>query len=167
MRLICALSALALALSACSSNAADGTQQPAATPSAVSAAPARHPVSGLKVAPLTVTHGGKAHTFQVEVAGTVQEQAKGLMFRNAMGANEGMIFPMAPPRSASFWMRNTLIPLDIIFVGVDGRITNIWENAVPYSEEPLPSTGLVKGVLELNGGRAKQLGITAGDKVEW
>ena len=78
-----------------------------------------------------------------------------------------MIFPMDPPRSAAFWMKNTVIPLDIVFVGTDGRILNIAANAVPYSEEPLPSDGAVKAVLELNGGRAAQLGIVAGDKVEW
>lgn len=152
---------LPLLLAACSPNASD------AAPQSTQAAPAVHPVSGLTVVPLRVTHAGTVHTFRVEVAGTPQEQAKGLMFRTAMGADEGMIFPMNPPRGASFWMRNTVIPLDIIFVGVDGRITNIAAGAVPYDETPLPSTGLVKGVLELAGGRAAQLGITAGDRVEW
>ena len=89
------------------------------------------------------------------------------MFRTAMGADEGMIFPMSPPRQAAFWMRNTVIPLDIIFIGSDRRILNIAANAVPYSEEPLPSVGAAAGVLELNGGRAAQLGISAGDRVEW
>ncbi|NOU03467.1 MAG: DUF192 domain-containing protein [Novosphingobium sp.] len=139
----------------------------AAAPQSTQAAPAVHPQSGLAVVPLRVTHAGTVHTFRVEVAGTPQEQSRGLMFRTAMGADEGMIFPMTPPRGASFWMRNTVIPLDIIFVGVDGRITNIAANAVPYDETPLSSTGLVKGVLELNGGRAAQLGIAAGDRVEW
>ena len=78
-----------------------------------------------------------------------------------------MIFPMNPPRMASFWMRNTVIPLDLVFVGTDGRITNIGANAVPYDERPLSSAGLVKGVLELNGGRAAELGIVAGDLVAW
>lgn len=152
---------LPLLLAACSPNASD------AAPGSTQAAPAVHPVSGLAVVPLRVTHAGTVHTFRVEVAGTPQEQAKGLMFRTAMGADEGMIFPMNPPRGASFWMRNTVIPLDIIFVGVDGRISNIAAGAVPYDETPLSSTGLVKGVLELNGGRAAQLGIAAGDRVEW
>lgn len=163
MRLIAALSAMALALSACSSNAADRAAAPAKT----SAEPAVHPVSGLRVVPLTVTSAGKRHRFRVEVAATSAEQAQGLMFRTAMGADEGMIFPMAPARQAAFWMKNTVIPLDIIFIAPDGRISNIAENAVPYSETPLPSTGPVKGVLELNGGRASQLGIHPGDLVEW
>jgi hypothetical protein len=78
-----------------------------------------------------------------------------------------MLFPMQPPRHASFWMRNTVISLDIIFVGTDRRVLNIAANTVPYSEEPLPSDGAVSAVLELVGGRAAQLGIMAGDKVEW
>ncbi len=151
----------ATALLACSPNSGE------AAPQSSQAAPAVHPVSGLPVIPLTVTHAGKAHRFRVEVALTGQEQARGLMFRTAMGADEGMIFPMDPPRRASFWMRNTVIPLDIIFIGADGRIANIAANAVPYDLTPLPSAGLVKGVLELNGGQAAQLGIAPGDKVEW
>ena len=84
-----------------------------------------------------------------------------------MGADEGMIFPMDPPRDAKFWMRNTVIPLDIIFIGTDRRILNIAANAVPYSLQPIPAAGTVSAVLELNGGRAAQLGIVAGDRVEW
>jgi uncharacterized membrane protein (UPF0127 family) len=83
-----------------------------------------------------------------------------------MGADEGMIFPEDPPRRPSFWMRNTVIPLDIVFVGTDGRILNI-ANALPYDETPLPAEGLASAVLELNGGRAAQLGIAPGDKVTW
>lgn len=153
--------AAGLALASC-------TQVGSADTAAVAASPARHPKSGLPVIPLTIgSANGTAHAFRVEVARTSEEQAKGLMFRTAMGANEGMIFPMDPPRDAAFWMRNTVIPLDIIFIGKDGRILNIAANAVPYSETALPSAGPVKGVLELNGGRAAQLGIRAGDTVRW
>jgi uncharacterized membrane protein (UPF0127 family) len=74
---------------------------------------------------------------------------------------------MDPPRDAAFWMKNTVIPLDIVFIGADRRILNIAANAVPYSETPLPSAGKVSGVLELNGGRAAALGIVAGDRVNW
>ena len=126
-----------------------------------------HPQSGLAVVPLTVTHGAQKHVFRVELARTQQEQSKGLMFRTAMGPDEGMIFPMDPPRGASFWMRNTVLPLDLLFIGVDGKISNIAANARPYDETPLASVGLVKGVLELNAGRAAELGIVPGDSVAW
>jgi uncharacterized membrane protein (UPF0127 family) len=149
---------LALALAACSPSPGDAA---ASTPAAV------HAESGLKIIPLTIQRGDKQLSFRVEVAASPKEQAQGLMFRTKMGADEGMIFPMNPPRGASFWMRNTVIPLDLIFVGTDGRINNIAANAVPYDETPLLSVGLVKAVLELNGGRAAQLGIVAGDRVEW
>ncbi|MCB2061560.1 MAG: DUF192 domain-containing protein [Novosphingobium sp.] len=154
--------ALSAALAACSSSASDG-----AAAGVAATEPARHPVSGLQVIPLTVIHEGKRHRFRVEIAGNPYEQAKGLMFRTEMGADEGMLFPMKPPRNASFWMKNTVIPLDIIFVGQDRRIINIAADAVPYSEENLESQGLAAAVLELNGGRAAELGIGPGDKVEW
>ncbi|MCT2399774.1 DUF192 domain-containing protein [Novosphingobium sp. HK4-1] len=129
--------------------------------------PAVHAESGLPVIPLKVISGDKVHTFRVEVAATEAQQAKGLMFRTHMGADEGMIFPEKPPRRPAFWMRNTVIPLDIIFIGTDHRILNIAANAVPYDETPLPAIGIASGVLELNGGRAAELGIKPGDKVEW
>jgi len=127
----------------------------------------RHPESGLAIIPLAVKSGGKTHAFKVELAESRFEQAKGLMFRRTMGADEGMLFPFDPPREASFWMKNTVIPLDIIFIGADHRILNIEANAVPYSETPRTSRGMAAAVLELNGGRAAQLGIVPGDKVEF
>jgi uncharacterized protein len=132
-----------------------------------SALAARHRESGLAVIALTVTAPGSKHRFQVEVARSDAEQEKGLMFRTAMGADEGMIFPMTPPRRVAFWMKNTVIPLDILFIGADHRVLNIAANAVPYSEEPLPAAGAAAGVLELVGGRAAQLGIGPGDRVDW
>ncbi len=161
MRLSHFASGLALLLAACSPSAGE------AGPAANQATAAVHPVSGLVIVPLTVTHGAVRHSFRVEVAGTPSDQAKGLMFRTALAPDEGMIFPMNPPRFASFWMRNTVIPLDLVFVGTDGRIINIIANAVPYNEAPLSSTGQVRGVLELSAGRVAQLGIVPGDKVEW
>lgn len=126
-----------------------------------------HPVSGLPIVALAVESQGKVHKFAVEVASTEAEQAKGLMFRTAMGADEGMIFPRKEARMAAFWMRNTVIPLDIIFIGPDRRILNIGAEAQPYDETPVPSSGPVIAVLELNGGRAAQLGLAPGDKVSW
>ncbi len=179
--------AAGLVLAGCSGHSADGTAsaaastqgaaaptqgaaasaESAAAPTRGAGAHARHPVSGLMVVPLTVTHAGKVHRFQVEVAASGPEQEQGLMFRTAMGPDEGMIFPMERARQASFWMKNTVIPLDIIFVGGDGRISNIAARAIPYDETPLNSKGLAKAVLELNGGRAAQLGIAPGDAVRW
>ena len=130
-------------------------------------APAAHPVSGLRVVPLTVEAGGTAHRFRVEVAESAEAQARGLMFRTEMGADEGMIFPYAAPQQLSFWMRNTVLPLDLIFIGADKRVINVAANAAPYSEQQLLSDGPAIAVLELNGGRAAQLGIGPGAKVSW
>jgi uncharacterized membrane protein (UPF0127 family) len=126
-----------------------------------------HPVSGLEVIPLTISQDGKEHRFRVEVARTDAEQAQGLMFRTEMGPDEGMLFPTERPQARSFWMKNTVIPLDLIFVGPDGLISNIAANAVPYSLEPIPSSGAAIAVLELNGGRAAELGIKPGARVKW
>jgi uncharacterized membrane protein (UPF0127 family) len=78
-----------------------------------------------------------------------------------------MIFPYSPPQDASFWMKNTLIPLDMIFIRPDNTIGRIEENAVPLSLEPVPSMEPISAVLEINGGRAAELGIKAGDTVDW
>lgn len=126
-----------------------------------------HPVSGLEIVPVTVLSGKIRHAFRAEVARSPQAQARGLMFRTQMGDDEGMIFPRNPPDRAAFWMRNTVIPLDIIFIGLDGRIMNIAANAVPYDETPLPAAGPTLAVFEINGGLAARLGIKPGDKVEW
>ena len=152
------LFAVLAVLAACSPMTADAGQKTAA-------APARHPESGLEVVPLTITSANGRHAFRVEVARSGEEQAKGLMFRTAMGANAGMIFPMVPARQASFWMKNTVIALDLVFIGPDKRIESIAANAVPYSFSPISSKGNVSAVLELNGGRAAQLGLAPGDRV--
>jgi uncharacterized membrane protein (UPF0127 family) len=165
MRLKHWLFAALLPLAACSPH--PGGEGQASTPQSQTSAPGRHPVSGLPVIPLTVTTAQRRLAFRVEVAGSEAEQERGLMFSTAMGADEGMILPMQPPRNSAFWMKNTVIPLDIIFIGRDRRILNIAANAIPYDERPLPSAGLASGVLELNGGRAAALGIRPGDRVEW
>ena len=148
--------------------AACSPQQSAeATPAAAVSNTAVHPVSGLEVIPLKVSSDQKTHIFKVEVAATPQDQAKGLMFRTEMGPDEGMIFPRDEYAQASFWMKNTPLSLDIIFVGTDGRISNIAANTVPYSLQSVTSDGIASAVLELNAGRAAELGIVAGNKVEW
>lgn len=160
--------ALLIAAVGCSPLAAGSTNaQGTATTAASAAQPAVHPISGLRIVPLTVTTASGPHVFKVEVAASPAEQERGLMFRTAMGADEGMIFPMDPPRPTAFWMKNTVIPLDIIFVGADHKVLNIAANAVPYDLEPLPAFGNAAGVLEINGGRAAQIGLKPGDTVSW
>lgn len=117
--------------------------------------------------PLTIASNGRTHRFTVEVARTAEEQATGLMNRQNLASDRGMIFPFEAERVASFWMKNTLIPLDMIFIRADGSITNIEANTVPLSEEPVLSYEPVVAVLEIAGGRSAELGIKPGDKVEW
>ena len=125
------------------------------------------PQIGLKVVPLAITAGGKVHNYKVEVAETTAQQAHGMMFRTSVPPGTGMIFPMKPARSASFWMENTLIPLDLIFIGADGKVRNFIADAVPLSQAPLSSVGPVIAVLELKGGEAARIGLKPGDKVSW
>ena len=110
---------------------------------------------------------GRIHRFTVEVARTDEQQAQGLMHRESLAPDRGMIFPYPTPREASFWMKNTLIPLDMIFIRADGTIARIEENTVPLSLEPVASLEPVVAVLELAGGRSAELGIKPGDKVTW
>lgn len=150
-----------LLLPACSPQAAERAPAPAATQAAV------HPISGLEVIPLTIRSGDESHAFKVEVARTPEDQAQGLMFRTAMGADEGMLFPYEEPRGLSFWMKNTVLSLDLIFIGEDHRIINIAKRATPYSERAILSDAPGIAVLELVGGRADELGLEPGDMVEW
>lgn len=108
---------------------------------------------------------GVEHVFQSEMAISPQQQATGMMFRTEMAPDEGMLFVFGEVRRGSFWMRNTLIPLDIIFVRANGRIANIVANATPETDTHRRSTGRVAGVLEIPGGRAAELGIKAGDLI--
>ena len=152
---------VASALAACSPQSA---AEPTPTPETTAAV---HPVSGLAVIPLSIDAGGKKYEFRVELADTQEAQTRGLMFRNALADDEGMIFPSAVPQTRSFWMRNTPIPLDIVFIGPDRRIVNIARETVPYSLESVPSAAPVIAVLELRGGLTAERGIEAGDVVSW
>lgn len=162
----CATTLATLALVACNASAPSDAmaQRPAADTPALSPA-------GLQLTPLTIDSvgdsTGKRHNFTVEVARTSQEQAQGLMFRTALAPDAGMIFPFPTPKPASFWMKNTVISLDIIFVRPDGSIESIAANTTPYSLDPLSSNEPVGAVLELAAGRAAQLGIKPGDIVKW
>src|ERR1043165_2094710 len=92
--------------------------------------------------------------FHVEIADNDAEREQGLMYRRSMAVDHGMLFIFDPPSPQSFWMHNTFLPLDLIFIGADGRIVNIAANATPFSDDNIPSAGPVSGVLELNAGRA-------------
>jgi uncharacterized membrane protein (UPF0127 family) len=104
--------------------------------------------------------------FKVDVADDDQERAQGLMFVESMPTLEGMLFVYEGPRRATFWMRNTLIPLDMLFVGPDGTVQRIHQNAIPGDETTIDGGENVLAVLEINGGLSKRLGITAGAQIQ-
>jgi hypothetical protein len=111
-------------------------------------------------------HGQRDH-FQVWIADTAARQEQGLMFVRDLPAAEGMLFPEGSPQVAHFWMKNTYIPLDMVFVGKDGRIAKIIADAHPFSLDVLSSDVPVIAVLELRGGEAAQLGLQVGNRVTW
>jgi len=118
--------------------------------------------------PLTIrTADRREIAYRVEVARTPNEQARGLMYRTSLPDHGGMIFPMAPPRFASFWMKNTYIPLDILFIRADGTIARIAADTVPEDLTPVESGEPVAAVLEIAGGGAAAEGIAEGDVVIW
>ena len=106
------------------------------------------------------------HAFDVELATNDAERERGLMFRKELPEGHGMLFDFEHDQPVSFWMHNTYIPLDMIFIGGDGRIVRIAENAQPLSDRLIPSGGPVRAVLEVIGGTARKLGIAPGDRVE-
>jgi uncharacterized membrane protein (UPF0127 family) len=114
---------------------------------------------------LTITSDSGTHRFNVELADTQEKRMVGLMHRRSMPVNSGMLFDFKADQPISMWMRNTYIPLDMLFIARDGRIVNIAERTVPLSETSIPSKGPVRAVLELNGGTAARLGIKPGDRV--
>jgi uncharacterized protein len=116
-------------------------------------------------APLTIVTATGPHKFTVEVATTPAQMEQGLMFRQSLAPDAGMIFDFKAPTVASMWMKNTLIPLDMLFVDAHGRIVNIHERAVPGSLEAIDAAAPVRAVIELNGGTAARLGIKPGDRV--
>ena len=123
--------------------------------------------AGLQQMTLDIRSGAKTHRFTVEVARSAQEQETGLMNRPTLGPDRGMIFPYDPPQPVAFWMKNTLIPLDLIFIRADGTIARIAADAVPLSLALVPAGEPVAAVLEIAGGRAAELGILPGDRVSW
>lgn len=104
-------------------------------------------------------------TFAVELAETPRERSLGLMHRESMPKSAGMLFIFDPPQPVAFWMRNTLIPLDMLFIDRAGVVTRIHENAVPHDETAIPSGGPIYAVLEINGGLSDIYGINQGTEV--
>lgn len=114
---------------------------------------------------VTIASGGKTHEFRVEIATTPRQVQQGLMFRRSLAPDAGMLFVYRRPIDSAMWMKNTLIPLDMLFIRAGGKIGRIAERTVPMSEAIIPSGGAVIAVLELNAGTASRLGIEPGDKV--
>ncbi|MFZ5669872.1 MAG: DUF192 domain-containing protein [Pseudomonadota bacterium] len=119
--------------------------------------------ASLETLTIETTRGPAA--FRVEIADDEAERQRGLMFRDRLAPDAGMLFIWTRAAPRAFWMKNTLIPLDIIYIGADGRIVSIAAMTEPFSEEPIPSDGPALGVLEIAGGRAAQLGVKPGDRV--
>jgi len=112
-----------------------------------------------------VTRAGDVRRFAVELARTPRQLSRGLMFRDAMAPGHGMLFDFGRERPVAMWMRNTPIPLDMLFIDALGRIRGIAADAVPFSEAVILSPGPVRAVLELNAGTVRRLGIATGDRV--
>jgi uncharacterized membrane protein (UPF0127 family) len=129
------------------------------------AVPARAELQSFERDEVTVESASGAHRFAVELAVTPQQRAQGLMFRERMPAEAGMLFLYPAPQMISMWMKNTLIPLDMLFIAEDGRIIHIAERAVPGSLATFSSGQPARAVLELNGGTAARLNIAPGDRV--
>jgi uncharacterized protein len=114
---------------------------------------------------LTIVSATGPHRFKVELAETPAQMTQGLMFRTSLAPDAGMLFDYKQPITATMWMRNTLIPLDMLFVDARGRIVNIHQRAVPQSLDVIAAAAPVRAVIELNGGTASRLGIEPGDRV--
>lgn len=148
----------------------------ALAPSAVAQAPYHGPrladgspcVAGqksLRTEPLEIATARGHYRFTVEMADTDLTREIGLMCRPSVAPERGMLFDFKTPQEVSFWMKNTITPLDMLFIARDGRIVSIARNAIPENETPIPSGGAVLGVLELRSGRAAEIGAAPGDRV--
>jgi uncharacterized membrane protein (UPF0127 family) len=134
-------------------------------PLAAASAPGADIAPKLALTTVVIDSGHGVVRFQAELAADPSSQEKGLMFRTKLAPDAGMLFDFHRPDFQAFWMKNTVIPLDMIFIRADGMISSIADNTTPYSETPIPSHEPVRAVLEINGGRAAQLGIEPGQRV--
>ncbi len=115
---------------------------------------------------LVIVTGSREIKFDIELATNEAERERGLMYRKELGPYQGMLFDFHREMPVSFWMKNTLIPLDMVFIAGDGTVKHVHANAVPMSTDTIPSEFPIRGVLEINGGSARLLGIKPGDKVK-
>ncbi|MSO88942.1 MAG: DUF192 domain-containing protein [Rhodospirillaceae bacterium] len=136
-----------------------------ATAACASLAGAQPRVGPLPMAAVAIEAATGRHVFKVEIAQTEPERSQGLMFRQRLAADAGMLFDFGEEQPVAFWMQNTLIPLDMVFIRRDGRIANIAQRTIPLSTDAVPSSEPVRFVLEVNGGTTARLGIKAGDRV--
>ena len=128
----------------------------------------RRPQSQLGLLPkseLSVVTAGGTHRFKVWIAADDPSRARGLSFVRKMPGDHGMLFVFGRPRYASFWMKDTWLPLDLVFIGPGGHVVNVVRDAVPMSLAPIESLAPVTAVLEVNAGTAARIGLTAGDRV--
>jgi uncharacterized protein len=123
------------------------------------------PLQSFETASLTIVSAGGSHRFTVELAETPAQMEQGLMFRTSLAPDAGMLFDFKRPTVATMWMKNTLIPLDMLFVDATGHIVNIVERTVPESDAIVSAAAPVRAVIELNGGTTARLGIAPGDRV--
>jgi uncharacterized protein len=106
------------------------------------------------------------YPFAVEVVDTPQSRAKGLMFRQSLDENAGMLFDFKEQRETAFWMQNTFIPLDMVFIAADGEVKTVHVNARPHDTTSISSQVPVQYVLEIPGGRSVEIGLKPGDRIE-
>jgi hypothetical protein len=123
------------------------------------------PQAETPVEPLTITTASGPHVFSAEVMRTDEQRARGLMFRRYMPADRGMLFDFKEEQPVMMWMKNTYLPLDMVFIARNGTVINVAENTEPMSERTIPSAGPAYAVLEVNAGTAKRIGLKRGDKV--
>lgn len=120
---------------------------------------------GLPMETISIDTDHGSEVFQVEIAGDDTSRERGLMFRKSMEPDHGMLFDFHQDEGVAFWMKNTVMPLDMLFIRGDGTVSSIAPNATPYSTQSIPSAEPVRAVLELNAGRAEALGLVPGDVV--
>lgn len=135
-----------------------------ASASSVATAATPCPNAGLRTSRVVFETAKGRFPYTLEVAATPDQQACGMMFREKIAPGTGMSFPMQPPREAGFWMENTLVGLDLIFVSPAGRVLNVRQGR-PHSRDILSSDGITADVIELAAGEARRIGLQPGDRV--